>query len=86
MLFGVKDSQGKAYFSPARGYIDFTNPQAVITLFKDAHNPSTIIHESAYFFLNNLREAASLENAPVWVRRAWQSAGFARKMRRPLSL
>jgi hypothetical protein len=45
----------------------------VITLFKDAHNPSTIIHESAHFFLNNLREAASLENAPVWVRRAWQT-------------
>lgn len=57
----------------ARGYIDFTDTQAVINLFRGKKNLSTVIHEGGHFFLENLREAAQLENAPEWVRQAWQS-------------
>ena len=77
LLEGVKDSAGEVYFhdgtDSARGYIDFTNPEAVIVLFKGKKNLSTVIHEGGHFFLENLCEAAQLETAPDWVAESWQS-------------
>lgn len=77
MLDGVNDSQGNAYFhnrgENARGYIDFSNAQAVINLFKGKKNLSTVIHEGGHFYLENLREAAQLEQAPEWVAQSWQT-------------
>jgi hypothetical protein len=34
-------------------------------------NASTVIHEVEHFFLENLREAASLEHSPAWVKDSW---------------
>jgi len=66
----------------ARGYTDFTNPQAVIGFFKKA-NASTPIHELAHFFLNNLQEAVQLADAPEWaserLKRAALSAAYRAK-------
>lgn len=42
----------------------------VVGLFKRA-DASTILHETAHFWLEELREAAGLETAPEWVRDAW---------------
>ena len=58
--------------SAKRGAIDFSNPQAVVYLFK-AKNASTPIHELGHFFLENLREAAMLATSPEWVKTAWAS-------------
>ncbi|MDR1125463.1 MAG: hypothetical protein LBM64_05300, partial [Deltaproteobacteria bacterium] len=55
----------------ARGAIDLSSPQALITLFAGRKNLSTVLHEGSHFFLNNLAEAAQLENAPQWVKEAW---------------
>lgn len=57
-----------------RGKIGFApDGKALITLFKGKKNLSTLIHESGHFFLENLKEAASLENAPEWVKKDWQA-------------
>lgn len=42
----------------------------VVGLFKKA-DASTILHETAHFWLEELREAAGLEAAPEWVHDAW---------------
>ncbi|RRD69266.1 MULTISPECIES: hypothetical protein [unclassified Desulfovibrio] len=42
----------------------------VVGLFKRA-DASTILHETAHFWLEELREAARLEAAPEWVHDAW---------------
>lgn len=42
----------------------------VVGLFKRA-DASTILHETAHFWLEELREAARLETAPEWVHDAW---------------
>ena len=51
----------------------------VVGLFK-SKNASTVLHETAHFWLEELRRAAGLETAPEWVREAWarleQAYGF----------
>ncbi|MDE7240993.1 MAG: hypothetical protein K2N62_03795, partial [Desulfovibrio sp.] len=42
----------------------------VVGLFK-RKNASTVLHETAHFWLEELRRAAELETAPEWVREAW---------------
>lgn len=42
----------------------------LVGLFRNK-NASTVIHETGHFFLENLREAAGLENAPDWVKESW---------------
>ena len=64
---GNVDSDGQTLNASStrgpRGSIDFSNPQAVINLFKGKANFSTVIHELGHFFLENLREATQLDTA-----------------------
>ncbi|WP_288229711.1 hypothetical protein [uncultured Desulfovibrio sp.] len=77
---GVNDGSGRVMFQTgadpanARGAIVFRpeDGQALIALFKGKADISTVIHEGAgHFFLENLRAAAQLSNAPAWVRDGW---------------
>ena len=77
---GVNDGSGRVMFQTgadpanARGAIVFRpeDGQALIALFKGKADISTVIHEGAgHFFLENLRAAAQLPNAPAWVRDGW---------------
>jgi len=45
----------------------------MIFLFKGKHNFSTVIHEAAHYFLDNLIAATKLDTAPAWVRESWNS-------------
>lgn len=52
--------------------------QSLIAMFQGKADISTVIHEGAgHFFLENLREAAQLQNAPAWVRDGWQDVARA---------
>lgn len=54
--------------SNTRGAISLLdNGRALVSLFRGKKNLSTVIHEGGHFFLENLREAARLANAPEWV-------------------
>lgn len=58
-----------------RGLIRF-NPktqEAMITVFKDKQNLSTVLHETGHYFLNNLSAAYQMENAPQWVRDSFET-------------
>lgn len=44
--------------------------RAVVGLFK-SKNASTVLHETAHFWLDELREATLLDTAPEWVKDAW---------------
>lgn len=52
------------------GMRKMANGQYVVGLFRKA-DASTILHETAHFWLEELREAAGLETAPEWVHDAW---------------
>lgn len=53
----------------------------VVGLFK-SRNASTVLHETAHFWLEELRRASELPTAPEWVREAWakleKAYGFER--------
>lgn len=66
--------------SSPRGLIRF-NPktqQAMITIFKDKKNFSTLLHETSHYFLNNLATVYQMENCPVWAKEAFET--LAREM------
>ena len=73
---GVKDGSGRVLFdeqggpSQARGaYVLRQDGAALIALFRGKADISTVIHEGAgHFFLENLREAAQLPDAPELAR------------------
>ena len=57
-----------------RGQIESTaDGKWLISVFKGKKNLSTIIHETGHFFLENLRDAATLETAPEWVKNDWDA-------------
>lgn len=47
--------------------------EAMITVFKDKQNLSTVLHETGHYFLNNLSAAYQMENAPQWVRDSFET-------------
>lgn len=55
----------------ARGF--FSPDTRVIGLFKGKKNLSTLLHEFGHLFLENLREAASLRDAPEQVKQDWEN-------------
>ena len=65
--------------SQARGaYVLRQDGAALIALFRGKADISTVIHEGAgHFFLENLREAAQLPDAPAWVREGWRTVAEA---------
>ncbi|MBE6441465.1 MAG: hypothetical protein E7022_03915 [Desulfovibrio desulfuricans] len=69
-------ADGKPLFSRvspgrARGAMSrLPDGRAVVGLFK-SRNASTVLHETAHFWLEELREAAQLDTAPDWVRDVW---------------
>ena len=82
---GVKDGSGRVLFdeqggpSQARGaYVLRQDGAALIALFRGKADISTVIHEGAgHFFLENLREAAQLPDAPAWVTEGWRTVAGA---------
>lgn len=63
-----------------RGLIRF-NPktqEAMITVFKDKKDFSTILHETSHYFLQTLANAYQMENAPAWVKENFET--LAREM------
>jgi len=66
--------------SSPRGLIRF-NPktqEAMITVFKDKKNFSTVLHETSHYFLQTLANAYQMENAPAWVKENFET--LAREM------
>ena len=65
--------------SQARGaYVLRQDGAALIALFRGKADISTVIHEGAgHFFLENLREAAQLPDAPAWVTEGWRTVAGA---------
>ena len=63
-----QDQQNK----PPRGAIQFTDAEAIITLFKDA-NKSTILHELGHYFLEDLRRLALIKGIDAQVVKDWAS-------------
>ncbi len=81
LLEDVNDSEGNPFFQPeALFHADSAKPRGgirqmadgryIVGLFKKA-DASTILHETAHFWLEELREASKLETAPEWVGEAW---------------
>lgn len=90
LLEDVNDSKGNPFFQPeALFHADSAKPRGgirqmadgryIVGLFKKADS-STILHETAHFWLEELRDASKLETAPEWVGEAWgklqQAYGF----------
>lgn len=66
--------------SSPRGLIRF-NPktqEAMITVFKDKKDFSTVLHETSHYFLQTLANAYQMENAPAWVKENFET--LAREM------
>lgn len=66
--------------SSPRGLIRF-NPktqEAMITVFKDKKDFSTVLHETSHYFLHTLANAYQMENAPAWVKENFET--LAREM------
>ncbi|WP_298997034.1 hypothetical protein [uncultured Desulfovibrio sp.] len=65
--------------SPRGGMRQLADGRYVVALFQKA-DASTILHETAHFWLEELRDAAKLDSSPEWVREAWaklqQAYGF----------
>lgn len=75
--FSLQEQRGSA--SP-RGLIRF-NPktqEAMITVFKDKKDFSTVLHETSHYFLQTLANAYQMENAPAWVKENFET--LAREM------
>ncbi|MDY0258636.1 MAG: hypothetical protein RBR41_03090 [Desulfovibrio sp.] len=81
LLEDVNDSEGNLFFQPeALFHADSAKPRGgirqmadgkyIVGLFKKA-DASTILHETAHFWLEELREGSKLETAPGWVGEAW---------------
>lgn len=55
LLEDVNDSEGNRFFQQQRGAVSFTSSgKSITSIFKDASDPSTPIHEGAHVFINDL--------------------------------
>lgn len=55
LLEGVNDSEGNRFFQGSRGAVSFgASGDSITSIFKDASDPSTPIHEGAHVFINDL--------------------------------
>lgn len=55
LLEDVNDSEGNSFFQQQRGAVSFgPSGKSVTSIFKDASDPSTPIHEGAHVFINDL--------------------------------
>lgn len=61
-----------SYKQNARGYFEISPTRLTITLTKDA-NLSTFIHETGHLFLELMKDAASLPDAPVDLLQDWET-------------
>ena len=55
LLEDVNDSEGNSFFQQQRGAVSFgPSGKSITSIFKDASDPSTPIHEGAHVFINDL--------------------------------
>lgn len=55
LLEGVKDHKGNRFLQGSRGAVSFgASGDSITSIFKDASDPSTPIHEGAHIFINDL--------------------------------